>query len=576
MKYTAIYARKSKDKKDSLSVAFQVQRCINYCEQHDWQYKVYDIDEGYSAGNTRRPGYKQLMNDIEIGIIDKIIIYKYDRISRSTKDFINLSDELQKIGVGIISLKEQFDTTTAFGRAMVMQLMIWAQLEREQTSERLCDNAIDRVSLGRWYGGPTPFGYDKKREIDKNLKKEYAALYINQEQAKFIYETGKKYLEPQSSTRSIAKEYNEKHIPTKRGNTHWTSHQVSWILKNPFYCQNSAEIYEYFKNNTDIIIKNDIEEFDGKHGIILFRKVKQNLDGTRQKRNTNEQYLICGNHQYIFESDMWLKIQEKLEKNNLCNTPNLGHGQASILSGLVYCGQCRENNRNSVMSINGHNKLDINGISYKYFKCTLKDVSHECSNKNIRVHTLEELVEKALFEFVDSETVLKDYAKRKTTVEYNKKEINDEISDISNKILIIKNKISNLLGNFSENISLRPYVEEEISKLDKEKSNLENQLELINNKLMDNENENYSIDLLKEKIKDFKQLYLTADFEQKKILIRYFIKEIIVNNDKIDINFFDLGFSILLRESREASHSNFKSINFLCFGNKITRILFCK
>ncbi len=166
----AIYARKSvySDSSDSTSVQFDL--ASNYCKSHysDYQILKYE-DEGYSGASTNRPGYESLMSDIRDKLIDIVVCYKIDRISRSVKDFSLFYDEISSLGVEFVSLKENVDTSTPLGRAMMYMCSIFAQMERETIAERITDNMIELAKSGKWSGGRPPIGFKRvKKTIDGN------------------------------------------------------------------------------------------------------------------------------------------------------------------------------------------------------------------------------------------------------------------------------------------------------------------------------------------------------------------------------------------------------------------------
>ena len=146
----AIYARQSVDKADSLSIQGQIDLCRR---EADEDARVYQ-DKGFSGKNTNRPDFQRMMEDVEKGLIQKIVVYRLDRLSRSITDFGKLWDILKKHGVEFVSINETFDTSTPMGRAMLNIIMVFAQLERETTAERVRDNYYQRAKLGSWPGGP--------------------------------------------------------------------------------------------------------------------------------------------------------------------------------------------------------------------------------------------------------------------------------------------------------------------------------------------------------------------------------------------------------------------------------------
>ena len=133
----AIYARQSIEKKDSVSIEAQIDRCKAYCDGQD--YKIYK-DAGYSGKNINRPQFSKLLEDIKKGVIKKVISYRLDRISRSIADFSQLLIMFDEYNVDFISATENFDTNSPMGRAMINIVMTFAQLERETIVERVTDN----------------------------------------------------------------------------------------------------------------------------------------------------------------------------------------------------------------------------------------------------------------------------------------------------------------------------------------------------------------------------------------------------------------------------------------------------
>ena len=150
----AIYARQSVDKKDSLSIEGQIEQCRKFAGDDAKIFK----DKGYSGKNIKRPAFTELIKAIECGTVKKIFVYRLDRFSRSIADFSRLWELLEMYDVEFYSATENFDTSTPMGRAMLNIILVFAQLERETTAERVKDNYYHRLKLGAWPGGPAPVG----------------------------------------------------------------------------------------------------------------------------------------------------------------------------------------------------------------------------------------------------------------------------------------------------------------------------------------------------------------------------------------------------------------------------------
>jgi DNA invertase Pin-like site-specific DNA recombinase len=162
----AVYTRKSTD--EGLDMAFntldaQREACEAYVASQRGEGWVlvddrYD-DGGYSGGNLERPALKRLLDDIEAGKIDCVVVYKIDRLTRSLMDFSRLVDLFDKRSVTFVSVTQSFNTTTSMGRLTLNILLSFAQFERELGSERVRDKIAASKRRGLWTGGVVPFGY---------------------------------------------------------------------------------------------------------------------------------------------------------------------------------------------------------------------------------------------------------------------------------------------------------------------------------------------------------------------------------------------------------------------------------
>ncbi len=123
-------------------------------------------DGGFSGGTMERPALKKLLDDVRKDLVDCILVYKLDRISRSQLDFLQLLKMLADHEVAFVSVTQPFETATAAGRAMLGSMMVFAQLEREMAGERIRDKIAASRQRGMWMGGVVPFGY---QAVDKSF-----------------------------------------------------------------------------------------------------------------------------------------------------------------------------------------------------------------------------------------------------------------------------------------------------------------------------------------------------------------------------------------------------------------------
>ncbi len=182
----AVYTRKSTEaglEQNFNSLDAQREACEAYIKSqaHEgWKLlpQCYD-DGGLSGGTLDRPALQRLRDDIEAGLIDVVVVYKVDRLTRSLIDFVKLVETFDAWDVSFVSVTQQFNTTTSMGRLTLNVLLSFAQFEREVISERIRDKVAQSKAKGIWMGGPVPLGYDLgERELLVNPKEAAQARQI--------------------------------------------------------------------------------------------------------------------------------------------------------------------------------------------------------------------------------------------------------------------------------------------------------------------------------------------------------------------------------------------------------------
>lgn len=227
MNKVAIYIRVStmSQMEEGYSIDEQKAKLESYCSIKDWNiYKVY-TDGGFSGSTTERPALEQLIKDAQSKLFDTVLVYKLDRLSRSQKDTLYLIEDIfLKNNIEFVSLLENFDTSTPFGRAVIGLLSVFAQLEREQIKERMQLGKLGRAKAGKsmmW--AKTSYGYNYDKETGSMTVNEYEALAVKE-----IYSS---YLAGMSITK-LRDKINEEH-PKQPA---WSYRTIRGILANPVYC----------------------------------------------------------------------------------------------------------------------------------------------------------------------------------------------------------------------------------------------------------------------------------------------------------------------------------------------------
>ena len=225
MKRVALYLRVSTNRQDieGYSIPLQRERLIAYCKAKGWVVAGIFVDPGHSGSTLDRPGITQLIDGVEAGKFDIVLVYKLDRLSRSQKDTLFLIEDVFMANeTDFVSMQESFDTSTIYGRAMVGILSVFAQMERETIVERTLMGRAGRAEDGLWHGGGTdPIGYDY---IDGELT-------VNHAEAQQVREVYELYAAGHSVT-EITRQMEG--YETKHGDWSHTS-TVGNVLDNPLY-----------------------------------------------------------------------------------------------------------------------------------------------------------------------------------------------------------------------------------------------------------------------------------------------------------------------------------------------------
>ena len=236
----AIYTRKSSEEgleQDFNSLHAQRESCEAYIksQKHEgWTAlpAIYD-DGGYSGGSMERPALKRLLADVQSGLINVVVVYKVDRLTRSLADFAKIVEMFDAAKVSFVSVTQQFNTTTSMGRLTLNVLLSFAQFEREVTGERIRDKIAASKKKGMWMGGWVPLGYERRERT----------LIVNQAEAKTVRAIFDLFLKLKN-VRKVQEELarlmlRTKPYATKRGRAigaqSFARGHIYKILSNPIY-----------------------------------------------------------------------------------------------------------------------------------------------------------------------------------------------------------------------------------------------------------------------------------------------------------------------------------------------------
>ena len=470
----ALYVRVSttSQMEEGYSIEEQKAKLESYCDIKDWHiYKVY-TDGGFSGSTTERPALEQLIKDAQSKLFDTVLVYKLDRLSRSQKDTLYLIEDIfLKNNIEFVSLLENFDTSTPFGRAVIGLLSVFAQLEREQIKERMQLGKLGRAKAGKsmmW--AKTSYGYNYNKDTGTMTVNEYEALAVKE-----IYAS---YLAGMSITK-LRDKINEEY-PKQPA---WSYRTIRGILANPVYCG-----LNQYKGQT----------FQGTHKAII------SLDDFEQTQRE-----LAKRQQTAKELSNPRPFQAKY-----------------MLSGLAQCGYCHA----PLKVILGQKRKD--GTRFKRYECyqrhprktkgvTVYNDNQKCDSGYYDMDLLEHYVLTRIAQLQNDPDKIKELFSDDTSPAVDKQAIQKQIDSLTLKLsklndLYLDDRITldELRSKSSDFIKQRTALEEEIKKASTDKqAGRKDKIE----KLLDASS------------------VLEMSYDNQKVIVRELIDKVQVTSDKIVI-----------------------------------------
>ena len=228
--------------------------------------KVY-TDKGFSGKDINRPALQQLLADAENGRIDKIMVYRLDRISRSVHDFTGLCARLSSRGVHFQSVTEGITLDDSpSGTVMAQIMMVFAQFERETIQRRVTDNYFARAKTGMYLGGRPPFGFDKGETVVGG--KRTACYVANPAQAALMAGLFERYAQEDETLGSLVRRLNADGCRTARGGS-WSTLPLGRLLRNPAFVRADALVYRYLKSR-GAVMNDPVTAYDQRRGCYCY------------------------------------------------------------------------------------------------------------------------------------------------------------------------------------------------------------------------------------------------------------------------------------------------------------------
>ena len=452
---------------------------------------------------------------------------QYVIYSRKSK-FTGKGGSIEDLGdrhIDFISIREQFDTSSPMGRAMMYIASVFSQLERETIEERIRDNMHELSKTGRWLGGTTPTGYASESlssvTVDGKVKKACKLKPIPEEiqLVKTIFSV---FMETGSLSKTD--QYLLEHrCVTKRGKQ-FTRFAIRGILTNPVYMIADETAYQYLKeNNVDLFA--ECSEFDGEHGVMAYNRTLQRPGKANQIRPMEEWIVAVGKHPGIIAGGDWVRVQAMLDVNK-SKSYRRPRSNMALLSGLLRCGECGDYMRPKLT-----NRRAADGELIYTYMCSTKERSHGtvCGMKNCNGNTLDaKIIEEIRKLSADKETLAKLLAQTKKVISGSKEGYDAELALLREKHAETEDRIKRLVESLSvASDTSAKYVMEQIDALHQESETQQARLSELETLTEQSRMLHQEFAFHQEMIESFASAVDSATLEEKRRLLRTIVKKVV-------------------------------------------------
>ncbi len=506
-KKLGLYIRVSSEKqmKEGFSFEDQEEKLIAEADREKSGYIVYR-DGGISGTKTEhRTGLKQLMIDVELGLISKVYVTKISRLARNSRDLQNIIYEFEKNNVFFKSISDGIDTSTPMGNVMVKLMGIFAEMERDTIMEQTRAGLMKRAKEGKMYGSGPILGFD--RVIDEESKKNTTKIIINEKEKPIIETIFQMYLGGHGY-KAITNRLNSEGLRTKRHKL-FSINTVKNTLDNPLYA-----------------------------GYIRYGKFK---DWTKKRRKgLNEDYvLVEGDHDAIITKSEWDQVQVRMKQNQR-RKPPVG---SFLLSGVLTCPECGS----KMIGTKTKYKTKKGIVERRYYTCSQfhnKGLT-ACHSNGIRTDLIDPIAIKGIIKKFNKDglaRVLNDYINTNTlnqsTTDGRIRILELEIEKQSSKKMALRELYTDGIITISE-------LKEDLKKIDNKTEEHATLLQELksNQDVSEEESFNITLEICQDFLRNLNNIFSSND-EKEKLLVKQITKSLISRIDILDRKTVDLNIEI--------------------------------
>lgn len=412
--------------------------------------------------------------------------------------------ELQKYGVEFVSITERFDTSTPIGKAMLMIVMVFAQLERETIQQRVMDAYRSRSRKGFYMGGRVPYGFELENTVMEGIK---TCMYKPiPEQIQVVQLIFSLYAMPQVSFADVVRYLSQNGIKNPNGKN-FSRMRIRDIITNPVYAKADASIFEFFHGQGTEII-NDISQFIGTNGAYLYTG---NKAAKRKSISLDGHVLVLAPHAGCIDADTWIRCRRKCL--NVRQIAKPVKAKNTWLAGKIKCIDCGH-----ALSLKSYPRK--RSADARYYICNSKYVSASCDGVGaIQAAGIEDIV------FDEMSRKLKEFNK----LSYKEKHGDPiELTKLKIRAEEIEKEIATLIDKIvSASTATMEYINERIDALDEEKKTVKEKIAQMSAELYDRQNIGV--------ISDYMSKWNDISIDDKLTVVDTLIESIHVGHGKVKI-----------------------------------------
>lgn len=465
---------------DGISLQLQEERLRAYAASQGWEVVERYEDAGLSGSTTDRPAFQRMMEDARAKRFDAILVYKLDRLTRSVRDFHELADELEALGVAIVSVTQNIDTSSPTGRLLRNILVDFANFERELIAERSTEGKRRLAAGGRYLGWHPPFGYKKVGE------RANARLVVVPEEAEVVKRIFSLYLTGQYGDVQIARMVG---MPTNR---------VRRILLNPTYMGKIA----YAKRR-------------GSNHISVYQM--------------DDWIMAPGDHEPIIDEEVFWKALEVRRQNTLGTGPR--NKSPHLFSRLVFCGKC-----GAQMRLVGSGSANPNLPRRIYYRCQRRHDPSPCDQRPVRHEAVEYVFVTQLAKIVETPSFWDAAEKARAAHAKKTPSAAKTLERLRAQREGIMRRIDNLVGALEDG-ELMAVIRPRLEALNKEKREIEDEIRRLERE--EEDARATSPDVTRAIMRNVAEAWKRMTVEEKREGVRILVKRFVASGEEMIIEWTD-------------------------------------